>query len=175
MRDLARLEALLFQYGEPLPYEDVARLLGLDETAATRLLDAYETALRDDARGLCLLRSDSACQLATKPETAPLTEQLAQENFGTELTPAVLEVVTIAAYLGPVSRAMIDEIRGVNSSLAVRNAYLRGLLEKKKEKNAYVYAVSPEFLRHLGIGSREDLPDYRAHREKLETLITGNK
>ncbi len=174
MHEIAKLEALLFQYGEPVSYRELAHLMGVKDEQLREVLAEYERALTDDARGLSLMRSEGTCELVTKKDAAPLIENMVRENFKAELTPAVLEVMTIAAYLGPVPRTAFDEIRGVNSALALRNAYVRGLIERERGKHSSVYSVSTDFLKHCGVTKQEELPQYEMHRGKLQEMLKPN-
>ena len=93
-------------------------------------------------------------------------EIVAKEDLKEELTPAALETLSLIAYFGPLSRPQIDFVRGVNSSFIVRNLSVRGLVDRKQGKgNAYVYTASVDFLKYMGAGSVQKLPDYEKYRE----------
>ena len=170
MSNLANLEALLFQYGESVTLKDIARFLELDLAACENLLAEYGKKLKEEERGLALLKASDTYQLATKGETALVTERLLKDAFRDEPTPAVVEATTLVAYIGPAPKASIDAIRGVNSALALRNALMRGLIDREKQKNTYHYYVTTEFLRHLGVRDTSELPEYEKHREKLRNF-----
>ena len=90
-----------------------------------------------------------------------------------DLSPASLETLAIIAYFGPVPRSRIDFLRGVNSSFTLRNLLIRGLVDRApnpSRPNQFLYAASFETLRHLGVSSREELPEFSAIHEKLEKL-----
>ncbi len=81
-------------------------------------------------------------------------------------------------YRGPVARAEIDYVRGVNCSFILRNLQIRGLVEKiKNPKNsrAYVYQVTPDLLKHLGITSVSELPKYNEMKDELNKLEARDK
>ena len=109
-----------------------------------------------------------------------ISEKLAKEEFKEDLTPAALETLSVVAYLGPMPRSMIDYVRGVNSSFMLRNLLMRGLVERtlsEKRKNVYEYRVSFDFLKHMGIGTIGELPEYEKYKNILasfETQGTGN-
>ena len=170
MNRLASLEALLFQYGEPIALKDVSRLLKSDEKACEELIAAYGDALQKEDRGLALIKAGNTYQLATKGETSAVTQELVKDAFKEEPTPAVVEVTTLVAYIGPAPKSSIDAVRGVNSALALRNALMRGFIDREKHKNAYHYFVTTDFLRHLGVKDIAELPDYEKHRKELLTL-----
>ena len=119
-----------------------------------------------------LVRHGDLFQLATKPDLAWLGQKLVQEEFKEELTPATLETLSIIAYLGPVARSTVDYIRGVNSSFILRALLVRGLVTRhfqEARKNTFEYKVSFNFLKHLGLGKIEELPEF----EKYKNILTS--
>lgn len=168
---IAELQALLFQYGEPVPLEKAASLLSVSENEASAFVDALAERLDSDpASGLTVLRNGGAVQLVTKPALKDTGEKIMQEEFREELTPAALETLSLVAYLGPVSRSTIDYVRGVNSSFTMRNLLMRGLVERFHggAGHAYEYRVSFDFLKHMGLDDVRHLPDYGKYREIFE-------
>jgi segregation and condensation protein B len=167
----AELEALLFYYGEAISVKKIAKIIGVKEEEVRQLLDLLEAALKGNPeRGLQLIRNEDEIQLATKPEFQSIGQQLTQDEFKEELTPASLETLSIVAYLGPITRMMIDYIRGVNSSFTLRSLLIRGLVERDfqpDKANVYEYRASFDFLKHLGLGRREDLPEYEKYKDIL--------
>lgn len=164
----AKLEALLFFYGEPITVIKASSLLGVtkDEcsAAATELGDSLE---RDYSRGLTLLRRGDEIQLATKPLLKSLGEKIIKEEIRENLTPAALETLSLVAYLGPIPRSTVDYIRGVNSSFILRNLAMRGLVDRDEKGNSYLYKPSFKFLEHMGLQKTEDLPEYSHFHEIL--------
>jgi segregation and condensation protein B len=133
------------------------------------LADRYA---QDPERGLQIVRGENEVTLATKPAHQALLETLAKEDLKEELTPASLETLSLIAYFGPLSRPQIDFIRGVNSTFIVRNLLVRGLVDRKPGRgNAYVYTVSIDFLKYMGVGSVEELPEYRRYRDIRENYL----
>ena len=89
------------------------------------------------------------------------------------MTSAALETISIIAYAGPISRADIEYIRGVNSSFTIRNLLLRGLVERTidpKRSNAYVYTASFDLIKRLGLSKVEELPDYAKYKQTVLAL-----
>ncbi|MEK7089850.1 MAG: SMC-Scp complex subunit ScpB, partial [Patescibacteria group bacterium] len=82
---------------------------------------------------------------------------------------ASLETLSLIAYLGPVPRASIDYIRGVNSSFTIRSLVMRGLVERGNEKGAsFHYRITERFLKHMGLTSIEQMPEYAKYKETLK-------
>lgn len=170
----ARIEAILFIYGEPIKIKKLADILGVDEAAAREGLLALSESMKNDARGLSLMLGDDKATLVTKPEFQDIVKKIVKEELDTELTPASLETLAIVAYLGPVSRAKIDYIRGVNSSFILRNLSIRGLVDKESSKDQkgilggnFLYKVTFDFWKHIGVSSAGELPDFDKYRSLI--------
>ncbi len=169
----AALEALLFSYGEPLSFKKAAELLTMKEEELPGVIEGLKATLSVSGRGLTLLIQDTMIQLVTKPDFGQVLERLVKDEFRENLTPAGVEAISIIAYAGPISRAILDYIRGVNSSFILRALLLRGLVDRASDParaNAYVYSISFNFLRHLGITGVAELPDYEKTKQLLQTL-----
>lgn len=168
---LAKIEALLFAYGEPLEVKRIAQTLKSDEETVTQAIHEIQKNCGEDGRGLTLIFHDGKAQLATRPEFAGVLDKLVREELREELTPAALETLAIVSYAGPLLRSGIDYIRGVNSSFILRSLLLRGLIERVPDPahpNAYRYSASFDFLKHLGLSRAEDLPEYQSLREIVQ-------
>ncbi len=167
---IAQLETLLFQYGEPIALKKIATLLDIPVEECAGLINAYAVALENEERGLTLFRNGSEVQLTTKPDHRGVLQNIIHDEFKEELTPAAVETASIIAYLGPIPRATIDYVRGVNSSFIIRNLLMRGLVERNQDENrkhAYEYKITFDFLKHLGIARVEELPDYEKFKDIL--------
>lgn len=167
---LAGLEALLFIHGEPLSLDKAGTVLGLNPEETTILVAEFDKRLHLSERGLVLINFSGKIQLATKSEFRGILEKFVQSELREELTPASVETLAIVAYFGPISRSRIEYQRGVNSTFILRSLLLRGLAERFPDPdhpNTYLYRLSFELLKHLGINKIEELPDY----EKFQSLF----
>ncbi len=173
----AKLEALLFVYGEPVKIKTLAEKLNSSNSDLEIAINQLKTDLEAENRGLSLTILEDRVQLTTKPSLGVLVGKIIKDEFDSELTVASLETLSIVAYLGPCSRAEIDYIRGVNSSFILRNLTIRGLVERKQDPhraNAFIYNTSFDFLKHMGLSSVESLPDYRKYRELVTSYLRKN-
>jgi len=173
----AKLEALLFVYGEPVKIKTLSEKLNSSKSDLEVAINQLKTDLQAENRGLFLTSLEDRVQLTTKPSLGPLIGQVIKDEFDSELTAASLETLSIVAYLGPCSRAEIDYIRGVNSSFILRNLTIRGLIERKQDPhraNAFIYNTSFDFLKHMGLSSTENLPDYGRYRELVTSYLRKN-
>jgi len=170
---LSKLEALLFIYGEPIDIKKLVKILGVKDSEIKSGLELLEEELKREERGLALLQDKGKVQLVTKPEFSKLLEDITKQEFTEALTPAGLETLSIISYAGPITRADIEYIRGVNSSFTLRALLMRGLVEREvdpKRANTYLYSASFELLRHLGLSQNQDLPNYSKYKELVSHL-----
>lgn len=173
-----KLEALLFLYGEPVKISKLADTLGISSSELNSVLGELSKELDDNNRGLDITSLDNRVQLVTKPSLNQLLSKITQEELGSELTPASMEAVAIVAYLGPCRRSLVEHIRGVNSSFILRSLLVRGLVDRKSDPeraNAYVYQVTFDFLRHMGVGKIEELPEYEKYREFVSAFMDSTE
>lgn len=166
-----KLEAVLFYRGEAESKAHLAKLLDVSiddlEKAATNLAQHL------DSRGIRLLHIEDQLELVTAPETSDAVTRAKKEEFVRDLGKAGSETLAIILYRGPVSRADIDYIRGVNSAFILRNLQIRGLVKrvtKSRESRTYLYQATPELLKHLGVTKVDALPDYNEMKEKLDAI-----
>ncbi len=156
------LEAILFASGEPVSADRIAAVLGLDpETVlegAQRLADAYSFS----RRGLRVVRTDRNLQMCSAPEFSGEISRVLEQRKPPRLSQPSLEVLAIVAYFQPVTRAYIDNIRGVDSSYTVSQLAERGLIEACGRLDVpgrpTIYKTGDLFLRTMGISSLEELP-----------------
>lgn len=179
----SEIESLLFVSSRPLSVKRLAEATGHGKDEVRKALE--ELVAEYDAReggGLVVLRNGDEVQLATSPDHAEMVKEfLKDETFG-ELTRPALETLTIVAYRGPLTKAELEQIRGVNCSLILRNLMIRGLVEILEAKDAHPgapaqYRITFDFLRYLGLRQTSELPDFEALRsdENLQKLIDAQK
>jgi segregation and condensation protein B len=178
----SEIESLLFVSSRPLSAKQLAEATGHPkkevEEALAALAADYDAR---DASGVMLLRNGDEVQLATSAGNAELVKAfLKDESFG-ELTRPALETLTIVGYRGPLTKAELEQIRGVNCSLILRNLMIRGLVETEGGKTddpsaPATYRVTFDFLRYLGIRQMSELPDYENLRsdENLQKLLDAS-
>jgi segregation and condensation protein B len=169
---VAQLEALLFVAERPLTRREIAALAGVDfETVDARLGD-LEVALR--GRGVRLLAAGDRVELATAPEAGSLIARYVGAE-GVKLSPAALETLAIVAYRQPVTRGVIERIRGVDSDYVVRSLLHRRLIAEQGRADTpgrpILFGTSFEFLERFGLTTLDDLPALDA--ETAARLVDG--
>ncbi len=126
-----------------------------------------------------IIKNGDEYQMATSPENSKLVQDFIKDETTGELTRPALETLTIIAYRAPVTKAELEQIRGVNCSLILRNLLIRGLVESSEDAETKLIYFRPtfEFLRHLGIGSVNELPEYGKLNsdENLQQILSGGK
>lgn len=168
----ALIEAVLFWHTEPLTVAELSRAVGRNEGETREALRALENNLKE--RGTQLVYKDDQVMLGTRPEASAMIERLTREELSRDLGRAGLETLTAVLYRGPISRADIDYLRGVNSSFILRHLMVRGLIERLPDpEDARVFLYRPTFqlLQHLGLSRIEDLPEYAGHSKRLARAI----
>ena len=167
----ALIEAVLFWKAEPVSVKKLAEILEKSEQEIVDAIASLKNTLTTTgvARGLTLIELDGAVTLGTHPEASATIEKIAKEDLVKDLGKAGLETISIILYQGPISRAEIDYIRGVNSQFIIRNLLIRDLIEKVENPNdrrAFHYKPSMRLLAHMGLSNIESLPEFqniRAH------------
>lgn len=165
---VSKLEALLFVSGEPMEIELLVELTEIAEDRIKTCLQKLDNELNSRNSGLRLLFAPLGVQIVTAEKHSLLIERFLQYGTREQLAPAAAEVLAIVAYRGPIHRAGIEAIRGVNSSFSLRQLSVRGLVDRypsEKDSRVFLYRISAEFLRHLGVVKIEDLPDFEKFRQ----------
>lgn len=176
--DLVRnLEALLYVSIKPLTIKGLAQVLGTKEEDVEQAVEGLRDLYSREERGMQILRQGNQIQMMTNPASASAVSALYHDELAGELTRPSLETLTIIAYRGPIRKLELDQIRGVNCALILRNLLLRGLIEASDDEDVFdrLYSVTLEFLRHLGISSPRELPDYNELHEhqKIEEFLSS--
>lgn len=153
----SKIESLLFISAHPLSEHKIAELTGGEVPAVKEALVELTAEYAD--KGVRILKIENDYQMSTSPDNAPLVRDFVKDETTGELTRPSLETLTIVAYRGPITKAELEQIRGVNCSLILRNLLIRGLVEVKGD-GEQKYNVTFDFLRFLGINSVKDLPDF---------------
>lgn len=165
----SQLEGVLFYRSEPVKKAFLSRFLDVNAEALDEALERLSESLSE--RGLRITQTDTSVQLVTAPEISDQIEKLRKEELQKEIGKAGSETLAIILYRGPLTRAEIDRIRGVNSTFVVRTLLMRGLVERRpnpSDSRSFLYAITPALLQHLGIERREEMPDYEEVANALD-------
>lgn len=166
------IEAILFAAGERIEVSRLAAALEADErdimTAADELVDE----LAFQRRGIRILRLDDGYQMVSSGEMADYVTKALETRKPPKLSSSQLEVLTIIAYYQPATKAMVEQIRGVDSSYSISALLNKSLIEDAGRLNVpgrpIQYQTTPDFLRTFGLSSLEELPP-------IETINFGEQ
>ena len=159
---LSAIEAILFAAGESVPVARLSLILGVGEeeivAAARELQDKYES----EQRGMRILRLDDRLQMCSAPEFAPYISKVLEQRKPPMLSQPALETLAVVAYFQPVTRAYVEQVRGVDSSYTVSALCERGLIEEcgrlEVPGRPAIFRTTDVFLRTMGISSLAELP-----------------
>lgn len=161
-----QLEAVLFYKAAPMKKRALCTLFKVGEADLEGAIGKLNERLLAGATRLIV--TDSEVSLAAAPELDPLIESIRKDELRRDIGRAGAETLAIVLYRGPITRAEIDRIRGVNSSFILRNLMTRGLIERITETKQNQYRVTGELLRHLGIRTRNELPGFQETMDALD-------
>ena len=174
----AALEAILFASGEPVTLERLSTALELDAETTERLVDDLAQEYRTRVGGLTILRLDNSYQMCTKRDFAPYIRRAMEMRRNTPLSQAAMEVLAIVAYNQPVTRAVIEQVRGVDCGAVLQGLQQKGLVEEKGRLELpgrpLLYGTTVHFLRCFGVSSLKELPPLPqkgGESEMVETTI----
>jgi len=157
----ALIEALLFVSSTPVSISQLSSALDLSQGKIKDALDSLEEDYKNRS-GLRIQRKGTKVQLTTAPEISDLIENFLGIETTTTLSQAALETLAIIAFKQPITRPIIEEVRGVNSDSVVRNLLGKGLIEELGRAEGLgrpiLYGTSSDFLSHFGLNSLDDLP-----------------
>ena len=156
------LEAILFASGESIPVARLSLVLGAKEEEILACAEELAGRCESEGRGIRLLRLDDSLQLCSAPEYAPYIAKTLEQRKPPQLSQSALETLAIVAYFQPVTRAYIDQVRGVDSSYTVSTLLERGLVEVAGRLDVpgrpSLLKTTDAFLRTMGVSSLEELP-----------------
>ena len=160
----AVLEGLLFVVGEDgLTIDQIMDVLEIDEDNAKAVLMELKKDYEDDSRGLRIDFLGNKFKITTKFEHKAYYQKLIENPETNFLSQAALETLAIIAYNEPISRVMVDEIRGVSSAHIVRKLVLKNLIKdvgrSELPGRPILYGVTDQFLDYFGIESVKELPE----------------
>ncbi len=172
----AAIEAILFANGEPVSAERLAEVLELDEETVHRIAgDMISEMLARDG-GIYMVRLDDQYQLCTRKEYADAVRRSLDIRRNTPLSQAAMEVLAIVAYNQPVTKAFIEQVRGVDCSAVIQGLIQKNLIEEKGRLELpgrpLLYGTTPVFLRCFGVSALQELPPLPQQEEESRMIET---
>ena len=180
------MEAILFASGEPVFAWRIAQVLGVETEKVFSAAESLRQRYEQEGCGIRLLRLGEKLQLCSAPDFSALVTRALEQRKPPKLSPAALEVLAIVAYFQPVTRAYIDQVRGVDSAYTVGVLLDRGLIESAGKLEVpgrpTLYRTGDIFLRTMNISDVSELPELPdtgtdegiiALQNKIEALRAG--
>ena len=156
------IEAILFAAGERIEVSRLAMALEVDPKDIIAAADKLADELSFERRGIRILKLENGYQMVSSGEMADHVTKALETRKPPKLSSSQLETLTIVAYYQPATKAMIEQIRGVDSSYSVSALLNKKLIEEAGRLNVpgrpIQYKTTPDFLRTFGISSLEELP-----------------
>ena len=176
--DLQRgIEAILFASGEPVEADRLAEALEADRKDVQKVADEMVSAWAFERRGIRVIKLDKAYQMVSSGEMSDYVAKALETRKPPKLSASQLEALTIVAYYQPATKAMVEQIRGVDSSYSISALLNKKLIEEAGRLNVpgrpILYRTTPAFLRTFGLASLEELPEIErvSFGEPIEEMV----
>lgn len=157
------LEAILFAAGERIEVSRLSETLEADPADIVAAANALADQLAFDRRGIRIIRLEDGYQMVSSGEMADYVTKCLETRKPPKLSASQLEALTIVAYYQPATKAMVEQIRGVDSSYSIAALMNKKLIEEAGRLNVpgrpIQYRTTPDFLRTFGLSSLEELPE----------------
>lgn len=172
MNLLGVLEGILFVVGdEGITLKSLCEIMEIDVVKAKELLKELKNQYESDERGIRISFLGDAFKLTTKKEHKDYYQKLVSNSESNMLSQSALETLAIIAYNQPITRAEVDELRGISSSFMIRKLVAKGLIKEAGKSTLpgrpNLYKTTSEFLDYFGLATIEDLP-------KMEEEVLDN-
>ena len=157
------VESILFASGEPIERKKLAEVLEIETERVDMIVDELRENYKNENRGFEILKLDNAYQKCSSPNYGEITKKALDHRRNTPLSNAALEILSIVAYNQPVTKAYVEQIRGVDCFYGINALVEKGLIEEKGRMDApgrpWLYGTTADFLRCFGLQSLDQLPE----------------
>ena len=157
-----QIEAILFAAGEPVALERIAQVLGLRTYAVEELLEELQEKFNAPGSGIRLQRLENTAQFTSNPAFIQPVREALELKRNAPLSQAAMEVLAVVAYNQPVTKAFVEQVRGVDCSGVIGSLVQKELLEERGRMELpgrpLLYGTTENFLRCFGLSSIEELP-----------------
>lgn len=171
------VECMLFVAGDPVAILEIARVLECPLAEARELLAQMEAAYRCQRRGIQLLVTEDTVQLISNRAYYPAVEKLLQPEEKRNVSQSLMETLSVIAYRQPVTRAEIEQVRGVRCDYAVSQLLRMGLIAEVGRRELpgrpILLGTTDKFLREFGLHSVEELPEYLRYSQPIPEESSG--
>lgn len=170
------VEAVLFAVGDPVELSRLSDILEVDEPSLEKII----TNLRDyydfEKRGIRIIKLDNSYQMCSTPRHAEFIRKALETKKAPRLSPPLLEVLSVIAYRQPVTRAYVEQVRGVDCSYSITSLCEKGLIAESGRLDVpgkpILYRTTKDFLRVFGLESLGDLPELPEFADTEDGQVT---
>lgn len=166
------IEALIFAWGDPIEVKEIANFFEVESCKVSKIIEELKTDYSD--RGIRLQVAGGLVTFSTNPEYGESIKSFGIQVLKKNITEANMETLSVIAYLGPTTKAVVDNVRGVNSDGSIQNLLKNELIYEvgrlKAPGKPFVYKVTDKFLMTFNIESLDDLPPLMDRDEIKEKL-----
>lgn len=166
------IEALIFAWGDPIEVKEIANFFEVEISNVNKIIEELKTDYRE--RGIRLQMAGGLVTFSTNPEYGESIKSFGIQVLKKNITEANMETLSVIAYLGPTTKAVVDNVRGVNSDGSIQNLLKNELIYEvgrlKAPGKPFVYKVTDKFLMTFNIESLDDLPPLMDRDEIKEKL-----
>lgn len=154
------LESLLFVSQRPLTIAEISEITGVDNETIKKSIE--ELCVEFENKGIQIIKVAGGYQMRTREDNAEYVHKLLHSPLATTLSPAALEALAVISYKQPVTRLVIENIRGVASDGVIKTLLEKRLISEVGRSDQIgrpiLYGTTVEFLRHFGLKDLSDLP-----------------
>ncbi len=169
---LGAVEAILFASGAPVETDKIARALEIDTDTAKGIIEELIQKYGSPVGGIHIIRVNKSVQMCTNKDYGKYVRLVMDMKKNTPLSQAALEVLAVVAYNQPVTKAFVEQVRGVDCSGVIGSLCQRGLVEEKGRLELpgrpLLYGTTEHFLRCFSLESTDDLPPLPDSKEKSD-------
>ena len=171
---IAALEAVLFASGDPISIDRLSQTFEIKPEEVENYINELEKRYTESNSGIYVVRLENTYQLVSREEFAPYIKKAFDIKRRTPLSPAALEVLAVIAYNQPVTRAFIEQVRGVDCSGVVTTLVEKGLIEERGRLELpgrpLLYGTTKTFLRSFSLNDLSDLPPLPKENPTLDDI-----
>ena len=170
---LKQLSAILFSAGAPVTKKKLMKQVQCTKEDLEEMLRGVREI---HAGSLTIVDDGELVTLVIDPSMNEFIESMQKDEESSSLSVSAQETLAIIAYAGLIDKVSLDFLRGVNTQYILRRLAMRGLVRERKENGKRLFSITVDFLRHLGIEKKEDLPDYEEVSKLLwESVSAADK
>lgn len=170
------IESVLFAAGDAVDVEKLSDILDIDMKSTRAIVTALADKYDREMRGIQIIRLEDSYQMCTRRDYQEYISKLVEPRRSQSLSNAAMEVLAIVAYKQPVTRAVIEQIRGVSCDTLVNKLLEKNFIEEVGRLDTpgrpMLFGTTEEFLRCFGIESLAELPDFE--EENLDEIASAH-